>query len=93
MRDQSLVEHAKGFGGWAKEKFEDGVVSHLEAGGSVRVRGPMKLRSLMKSGDLTPREKRGKDGDLGQSKRLQANVGKRIVNDDGTTRPFKIVEV
>ncbi len=92
LADASLVEHAKGFGGWAKEKYESGVVAHLKTGGSVRVRGPMKLRGLLNSGDTTPREKRGKDGDLGHAKKLQKQIGKRIVNDDGTTRPFKLME-
>lgn len=92
LHDSSLVEHAKGFGGWAKEAYEGGVVSHLVRGGSVRVRGPMKLKSLIKSGDLTPREKRSKDGSLGQSKKFHTHVSKRIVNDDGTTRPIKLSE-
>jgi hypothetical protein len=92
LSDSSLVEHAKGFGGWAKEKYEAGVVAHLESGGSVRVRGPMKLKGLMKTGDLSPREKRGKDGNLGHAKKLQPSIGKRHVLEDGTTRPFVLNE-
>lgn len=92
LADGKLTEHAKGFGGWAKEAYEGGVVSHLHAGGSVRVRGPMKLKSLIRSKDLTPREKRGKDGNLGQSKKFQQHTSKRIVRPDGTTQPIKITE-
>lgn len=90
--DGKLVEHAKGFGGWNKQNYENGLVDHLKQGGSVRVQGPMKMLSLVASGDMQPREKRGKDGKLGNVKQLRGTFDKRIVNDDGTTRPLVLKE-
>lgn len=92
LADGTQVEHAKGFGGWAKEKFEKGIVEHLADGGSVRVRGPMKLKGLIRSGDLRPREKTSKDGSLGNIKKLQKPIEKRTINHDGTTSPLRIYE-
>lgn len=80
-----MVDKAKGFGGWAKEKYEHGIVEHLKLGGSVTVKAPAKLRTIMKSGSLQPFEQV-------TQKRIHATYQKRIVNPDGTTKPIKLWE-
>lgn len=78
-----IVTKAKGFGGWAKEEYEGGIVAHLQAGGSVRVAGPAKLKTLIDGEDTHPRER-------AILKRLQSTYDKRIVHPDGTTSPIHI---
>lgn len=80
-----IKSKAKGFGGWNKEEYEGGVVSHLVSGGSVRVRGPAKLRTLQAGKSLKPREKV-------LDKSIRSSYDKRIVLPDGTTKPIKLTE-
>jgi len=83
--DDKPIEKAKGFGGWNKEKFEGGIVTHLDRGGIVNVKGPAKLRTLLKGDSMEPRE-------VTTPKQIRSTYTKRIVNEDGTTKPIKLWE-
>lgn len=84
--DGEMKNRSKGFGGWNKETFEQGIVSHLAAGGSVKVKGPAKLKTLMGGISLKPNEKI-------LDKRVRSCYDKRVVLADGRTRPIKLSEV
>lgn len=83
--DGKPIEKAKGFGGWNKETFEGGIVTHLVKGGVVNVRGPAKMKTLLKGGSLQPRE-------IKTPKQIRSGYTKRLVNEDGTTKPIRLWE-
>jgi hypothetical protein len=82
---ETIINRAKGFGGWNKETFEKGIVDHLSKGGAVNVKGPMKIKSLLKGGDIKPREK-------SSMKQIRSEYDKRVVLPDGTTKPHRLWE-
>lgn len=81
----TILNKAKGFGGWNKEKFESGIVGHLSQGGMVTVKGPAKLRTLLMGESLAPRERT-------TPKQIRSTYTKRIVLEDGTTKPIRLWE-
>lgn len=81
----TITNKAKGFGGWNKEKFESGIVGHLSEGGQVTVKGPAKLRTLLMGDSLAPRERV-------TPKQIRSTYTKRIVLEDGRTKPIRLWE-
>lgn len=80
-----IKNRAKGFGGWNKEVYEQGIVGHLASGGVVKVKGPAKLKTLLTGESMKPRERK-------LDKQIRSCYDKRVVLSDGRTKPIKLSE-